>query len=57
MFETMRMKSFIDSVGSQGPEFENASLFSPFSSFIVPQISMCSCEWPGRLKMSCHGFS
>ena len=22
---------------------------------LIPQISMCSCEWPGEIKVSSHG--
>ena len=47
-------KSFIDSVGSQGPVLENESMFFTFSSSLfprcklIPQISsMCSCDGLG----------
>ena len=50
------------SVGSQGPEFENDSLFFPFivplfpRCKLIPQISTCSCGCPGILKCQATGL-
>ena len=32
------------------------SLFPPPWCKLIPQISMCSCKWPGRSKCPSHGF-
>ena len=50
-------KKFIDSVWSQGPEFENESLFFPFSSFIVPLVQFHVFVWIAlEIEMFSHGF-
>ena len=45
------------------PEFEKKPLFCLFASLIasysyklIPQISFCSCEWPGILKCLAKGL-